>query len=487
MSDTLSFKCIRATQGQSQIFLSSLPFSQLRPLMVVSPREPREDDPYFSNDRSRSEQPPQRPENEERLKQIAKFVRARLEQTDVTRKSVVFPTTVILGLLVECEFHSSAPSGDEIRSIAHVFPDDAATWSMRLPNKAGTLFIIDGQHRLKGIGYLLDSLLGERAKLSAGIKNEELDSLIMRVESLEVPISFLVDFDLDEQSIVFSDVNFNQKPVSRSFYYDIFGAFESDRVSPLNFVHEFVVHLNNSGESPLKGMIKLLGTGPGFVSQAFMVERLLPLIDPQNPKSVFRTFYIRRVGGDLDASRLFSRLVKSYFGTVMDEFAYAWPHSDAAGFFDVRGYEFILAKSMVLSALLGVLRELYKLCLLDFARDREIELLRDGVFTPALWKLFFAGFDPDGQADPTKSIFHRKSEWAVGGSSKIERLIFLSLREKVLRNYQLIANAPESDYQALCSRLDGPKSGLQLAVAITDPSEFWNSIENDWIKTSEDR
>ncbi|HEV2437798.1 MAG TPA: DGQHR domain-containing protein [Verrucomicrobiae bacterium] len=492
MSEHIEFPCVEVKQGdRTRLYLGSIQFGTLFPLFTVTPRTPRTDDPYFADTPEVLTRYPQRPEKEDRLREIAKFVEQRLIDNGQSRKEVIFPSTVILGLLVDCEVDDKRP---ECPSPACAYlVGESSSWAklVLLPKKDNSLFVIDGQHRLKGLRQLMQRLDAELHQFEGRtLTPEQLEQqkrkqkLAEAVRTFEVPVSLLLDFDLEEQAMVFATVNFNQKPVQRSFYFDIFGAFESDKVTPLSFTHEFVVHLNNAETSPLKGMIKLLGTGPGLVSQAFMVERLVPLGDPQNPKSVFRTFYQLRYKGEMSASKQFASIVKNMFEAVRTEFPYAWPHRNAKGNYSSHSYDFILCKSMVMSGLLGVLREIYKLVLLDFAAGKEIEVATAEALSPTFFAELLRKIDPEGRNQAQKSVFSRQAAWAVGGSAKIEKTIFEALRSQILSAYVEATANDKSEYSKLRTQFNGAGNAMEL-LKNTQPSAyagFWFKTEIEWEK-----
>jgi hypothetical protein len=490
MSEHIEFPCIEVKQGtRTRLYVGALRFETILPLFTVTPRTARTDDPYYSDTPEPQSRYPQRKEDEDRLREIAKFVEQRLLDDTSSRKEAIFPSTVILGLLADCEVHERVPENAAPVS-AHLINghNGAGQKIVLLPKTDSSLFVIDGQHRLKGLRSLYHRLQADLKSLSAKQSSEDdkrishIQKLANAVSGFEVPITLLLDFDLEEQAMIFATVNFKQKPVQRSFFYDIFGAFESDKVTPLSFIHEFVVHLNNAEKSPLRDMIKLLGTGPGLVSQAFMVERLVPLVDPQNPKSVFRMFFNQRHKGELDASRQFAGIVRNFFEAVRDEFPYAWPQRNSRGNYNAYSYDFILCKSMVISGLLAILREIYKVALIDFAKGKEVEVAKSEGFSQKFFAEFLKQIDIQGREKPGESIFARSGAWAIGGSSKIERLIFESLRRDVFRAYLAAIAKSDSEYNLTCARFHGSREASQLARGVSPENDrsFWITTESLW-------
>lgn len=499
------FPCFEVKQSDRiTLYLGTLKFSELWPLCTVTPREPRQDDPLYSDHPVPEVQSPQREANKKRIEEISKFVSDRLDTTELGRKEVIFPGAVILGLLVDIETLEAQTVTPESTSqllesnptTAILGPVVEGAVKIWLPQIAASLFIIDGQHRLKGLGRL-EETLGEKiavlraelATVETAEKRTELvrvESKLSRLRAFQIPISLLIDFDLSEQAMVFADVNFNQKSVSRSFYWDIFGAFESERVSTISFTHDLVLHLNHSEQSPLKGMIKLLGRGPGLISQAFLGARLVLLIDPDptRAKASFRGFFLRRQKDDKAASRQFASILRNYYQAVAAEFPYAWPVRHGGNYSSYH-YRFILCKSMVMSGLLGVLGDIYRLALLDFAAGEVENTIADSeVLSGEFFRAFLTDIDSDGRADPARSIFSRDLPWGIGGSASLERRIYVALRTKIYGSYQRMAGDENCLYRQAMVRFHGTGRAFEILRSAATEPVFWTRIDERWLGLS---
>jgi hypothetical protein len=226
-------------------------------------------------------------------------------------------------------------------------------------------------------------------------------------------------------------------------------------------------------------MIKLLGSGPGLISQAFLVAKFILLIDPQESSISSLSYYLMaRQKGDTNVSRQLASIVRNYFWAVYNEFTYAWP-IPINGKYSAREYKFILCKSMVMSALLAILGDIYRLILLDFALFKEAEISSSEILSPEFFATFFKRIDIEGRADATKSIFSKESIWSIGGSAVLERKIYESLRSCVYVAYREMATLPECQYQKVCTQFKGSKRGLLIAQEYTSETEkaFWKKIE----------
>jgi DGQHR domain-containing protein len=170
----------------------------------------------------------QRPLNERRKKQIAKYVRT----VDAS-----FPTGVIIA--VESDNASFDP---EQRTIRLRIDDNVAK-------------IIDGQHRLEGLQGFTDGTF-------------ELNTIIF------------VNMETQDQAMLFSVINLTQTKVSKSLVYDLYEYAESR--SPQKTCHNIARVADTRSDSPFMGRIKLLGTAEDkakeLITQAGFVEPILSMI-----------------------------------------------------------------------------------------------------------------------------------------------------------------------------------------------------------------
>lgn len=142
-----------------------------------------------------------------------------------------------------------------------------------IPELKNTLLIIDGQHRLFGF-----------EDFSPDQKKE-----------YQLIVSFLVKMDSSVLAQLFYTINYNQKTVNKSLLYHLTGAFSRD-LSEIKLLHEFVRILNENNKSPFYNKIKMLGKGKGYVSQAFLIDMLLPYFLMTKKKSktipIFRYYFV---------------------------------------------------------------------------------------------------------------------------------------------------------------------------------------------------
>lgn len=176
----------------------------------------------------------QRKLDKDRIASIAKFCQ---------KKDAMFPTPIILSAPSEYFLINSSDNTIEIPCIGES------------DNKFCS--IVDGQHRLEGI-----KASGE-------------------IDKFELLIAFIFDTDPSKDAYLFSIINGNQKPVSRSLIYDLYGLSKSRTVEKL--CNKVMQALSGDVDSKLSGKIKMLGykdefTQDGIVSQATMIKNLMKLI-----------------------------------------------------------------------------------------------------------------------------------------------------------------------------------------------------------------
>lgn len=187
------------------------------------------------------------------------------------------------------------------------------------------VFIVDGQHRMLAMIRVYDKI----------DKNNELsqdDKAYIKkyIENYKFNCTILVNYDLWEQGQVFINVNFKQKPVNKSLYYEIFGSEYREnktdwRRNKIYLAHCLAKVLNENRESPFRGKIKMLGTGVGYISQAFVVEALLPHLSSNG------IWYIDTNKENLSSVdySYFSTELVSYFNTIHRLFESYWPEENA--------------------------------------------------------------------------------------------------------------------------------------------------------------
>lgn len=164
----------------------------------------------------------QRAEKRTRLDEIASFI----QTTDAT-----FPNAIILGVNYSRDGQYVENEADRWTAM----PDGDDRWALRIPNvNLKSASIIDGQHRLHAFD-----------KLPAGAPERAMELLC--VAFLELPTPY--------HAFVFATISFNQKKVSKSDAYELFG-FDLDERPPKYWPPETLAVyltrlLNTEKHSPL--------------------------------------------------------------------------------------------------------------------------------------------------------------------------------------------------------------------------------------------
>jgi DGQHR domain-containing protein len=217
----ITFHCIKVTQPIGTFYIGAIDAHDLHDIAFSDVRriENRDVEKYLGIQRELSEP---------RVKELRQYVRT----VDAT-----FPTSVIIAVASE---HAS-------------FNEDENTMTIRRDAKVA--HVIDGQHRIAGLG-------------SNGYGTFQLN------------VTVFVDMELEDQAMVFATINLKQTKVSKSLAYDLY-EFTSSR-SPQKTAHNIAKLLNTRTGSPFFNKIKILGVATGKVeeslTQATFVDKVISYI-----------------------------------------------------------------------------------------------------------------------------------------------------------------------------------------------------------------
>lgn len=247
----------------------------------------------------------QRRVDDRRVSSIKSFIKnAILGEKANKQVAVLFPTAMLLAANSEKELRKG-----EIYDLNDIFSTDEP------------FYIVDGQHRLYSMRALYEDVMQK------DMFNTEDDEMVLRyLRNYRFNCTILLNFDLWEQAQVFADVNFNQKRVSTSLYYSIYGMNYSSNPSDWqrNYIfiaHSLVAFLNSHPTSPLLGCIKMLGSGKGFISQASLADSLM-----QNIKSPRGIWYVDP--NDMEKPPVYKYMaveILSFISAIKKKFAEFWP------------------------------------------------------------------------------------------------------------------------------------------------------------------
>jgi conserved hypothetical protein len=209
-----------------------------------------------------------------RVKEIAKYS---------ARDDAIFPTPIVLSA-------SSKYINFESDGLLRIDNDN-------IKNNEAFFSIIDGQHRIAGI--------------------KEADKL----DVFTLPVVLVLDTFLEQDAEIFVTINGNQRSVSKSLLYDLFGLSKNRSVEKV--CHTIIKALNKDDNSKIKQKIKMLGyrdeeSKSATVSQATMIDSLIKLIT-NNPNLDNRYLLNGEKLKDLDENRF---IFRKYFEQEQDDIIY---------------------------------------------------------------------------------------------------------------------------------------------------------------------
>jgi len=283
----------------------------------------------------------QREPDKKRIKDIKLFLESNQDNI------LPFPTPLVLAL------NTLDESFENEEDIKNYFSNadnpeavlDNKLSTLYLPDIKEKIFIVDGQHRFLGTKEFLQD-------------NKE-------IKKFEFNVTILINYDIYEQAKVFANINFKQKPVNRSLFFDIFGSVPDEK-NELTFVHYLVVFINNY--DGIDGIVKLLGKGPGVVSLAFMVETILKhWID--NGGKIFNLFTeYQEVSGE-NYKKLPS-LFANYLLFYKTYFSDYFPEKNEKGYSSYY-YKYYLFKATGMYGLIRLFNDLYEKNIININMNQD--------------------------------------------------------------------------------------------------------------------
>ena len=289
----IEFKCLEAQQPIGNLYVGVMDHSDLEYISYADVRrlelgvDNREVEDYIGI---------QRQLNSKRESDIGKYVNL----VDAT-----FPNSIILAISSD---YAEYDIDNNVMKI--LYKDDVAK-------------VLDGQHRIAGLRHFT----------RAGNK-------------FEVVVAIFIDMELEDQAIVFSTINKEQKNVSNSLVADLFSFAESR--SPQKTAHNVARALNSKEGGPFYKKIKILGSAHNkefeTITQDTFVKNIIKYIS--NDPQADRDFYKRNKKKDvmlplidsISSKRLILRnmfildktdiniaqLIFNYFSAVKRKWPLAW-------------------------------------------------------------------------------------------------------------------------------------------------------------------
>jgi DGQHR domain-containing protein len=349
------------------LYLAAVQFKILRQIMRFTARQESSDNPIEEVVHSKiNEDYYQRDQNTARLAKLVNFIKDK-------EIPALFPTALLISLDAKdtdtykpdsAEFKEWENAIDTDPTYCIITKDSNGHLHLCIPENNGIALIMDGQHRLKAFEKYYTTLTTDAEKISA--------------DDFEFPVSFVVGLELFQQGQIFAKVNFEQKSVNRSIFIDIFGSSPEDKYSDIRFQHELILFLNNDARSPLNGMVKLLGRGAGLVSQAFLAERIRPLL-----KTTWTEELISYMAKTREYKRI-SIFLLAYFSAIKEQYSKYWPQKknvDGKDVYKPANYPHILCKTLGMGAFFKLIGDIYPkikgdIKLDNYLANKDTEVIR---------------------------------------------------------------------------------------------------------------
>lgn len=338
-----------------------------------------------------------------RIAEIEKFIiDSILDERNNIILATLFPSSMIIAIT------------DDENDVKHI---DNETCSIDLNQN---VFIVDGQHRMLAMMRVYEKLDSNR-----DLDDEDKAYIKEYIEQYRFNCTILVNYDLWEQGQVFINVNFKQKPVNKSLYYEIFGSVYREDKSEWSRNKIYLAHclaktLNERKESPYYHRVKMLGTGDGFISQAFIVEALIPHFGT-NGIWQYNFNQDKLVPGEFT---YFSTELLSYFVAIKTLFPNYWPKEEAT-----KGTLISKTTSFgALSKLMGLMRDSEDLIMIDALKSCTKKQEVCELYTQRVIERL------SPLQDSAEALFGKDSEFAKGSGrgweSKLYQRFLLLLHKK---------------------------------------------------------
>lgn len=410
MNNYYKIDVIRVSQlksGSAAVFTGKFKFSELLKIHRLTERKESTIDPFGEMNESikYSDEEFQRHLSPKKLDEIKSYIRNEIQDSSESTKAI-YPSSVIISLDLH-EDNSDTIDEGEIESLfqekmsrCFVCQTNENFAKLYIPKVDRICLIVDGQHRFYGLKKYYEEIN---------------DNSKRQIEDFEFITTILLGFDPYQVAEVFANVNFHQKPVNRSLYYDIFGASSTDR-NQIQFAHFLTLHLQNSSDSPICSMIKLLGKGYGLFSQSFLVEKLVPHF---NESGVWFDLYndFKNNGNEFYTIPEF---IKQYFQVIEMKYNVAWPipvnTNDEKPIYSSYKYDYILCKTTGMGALLRLIRDVFPL-----VKDEPKEM----------WKGILEKIFGQISDDEINVLFSKTGEFGGGGSEGLQLKLYRRLKYKL--------------------------------------------------------
>lgn len=385
-----------------KVVVGKLKFSELLDIHRLTERKESQVDPFELGpiDINKEDEEFQRQLSQNKLTKIANYLKDNFNLLKEEKAIGLFPTSIILALKHDIDYD---PKEINTQYLEKIYDKDLSNCFINedekllfIPRNKRIALIVDGQHRFYGV-YKFYNFLSTR-------DDKEI------IENFEFVTSFLIGFEIYDIGKTFATVNFTQKPVNRSLYYDIFGSVPDIERNEIKLAHDLALHLNNNDKSPIKGMIKMLGKGYGLFSQAFIVEKILIHF---RKNGVWEKIYSDYLTAGKEYKKL-PTFFRVYLNCVKDKFSIAWPKPNNKYIYTPFKYDFVLCKTTGMGAILRLIKDIYPL----------VENLPEEVMYNTINSIFnnFSG--------NAERLFSREDEFGGAGSEGLQVKLYKELRRE---------------------------------------------------------
>lgn len=303
----IRINCFEINQPIGSFYVGFIDYKELLRLADVNEREYNSDlEKYMGI---------QRKVDEKRLKDIRQFILS----SDST-----FPTSIVLNIT----------SDDIIENY------NEKNHSILIKDNKVVFNILDGQHRL--YSFVNSNFEGH----------------------FELPITIIIDADLETQAHIFTKINLNQTKVNKSLTYDLFEYAKAN--TPYKIAHNITQTLNFT-EGPFYKKVKMLGKSDEnfkeqFISQAALVDRIVVFLSekPMKDTDLIKKHGFNKYSKIIDKSKKavfqeeylaskfdhLTQIFYDYFKLINDKWPQAWGNKS-----------YILSKTTGIDAFLKALKK----------------------------------------------------------------------------------------------------------------------------------
>lgn len=349
------FKVSQVSDGF--VFAGKIKFKDLLIIPKYTERTSLEMDDPFTEEDSNQHSFFQRRIDPKRIKKIKNFLEKNLSGDSISSPRNIFPSSIILYNQIHENNEGLSPENFDPKISNGCFfhkkykeDQESDIYTLYIPEQKEIALIVDGQHRI----FATKELYEERSFGSLNFDR----NIVTKIENLEFIVTYLIGYDIIWPSKVFIDVNFNQKPVNRSLYYDIFGSYppqKGDRDDNILILsHDLCRHLNENEQSPIQNMVNMLGNGQGLITQGFLVD-------------AFRKIF-RKIGFWTECAINYNRkdmqyiiladFMKAYLSAIRKCYYSSWPDKNKP--YTAKEYDYsILCKTTGMGAFLRLIIDIF--------------------------------------------------------------------------------------------------------------------------------